>query len=306
VVANDNVNYLQQTGSAIVASDGTATVQLGPSGSGEYWAPNIIRVSTNLTPQSVQNANASYCAVYHGSPAAVTPAAFLDDTYLGSGDSSSVVAGTIVQYGETLTASWQLAQPGDTAIATVYGRTADTLQDLQSVLSLIPGAKFSGNTGNAMQWAYNDFTVSGPVAINSTTNPLNPQMLFQTPFNLNCELSCVRYSVTSSASATPRAFGILVTVFDGTQNVPLLETYQPVALQASSSTFQYTFTPGVTSYSGGNSPAAYAGIELPPKIIMPPLSTVSLLRSSAQTGDTYSNLSILYRQYRTLDQVGYT
>lgn len=287
------MTYLQQTLSAIVAADGTATIQLRPA-VGQFWAPSVVRVASRVTPQNTQNANASYCAIFHGSVPAIDPTSFLDDTYLGSGDSSSVIAGTIVSYGEAITAQWMNGLPGDTVILSLYGRSSNDLVELQDRISPIPGAKFSGNTGSAMLWSYNDFTIAGPS---------NVPWSWTTPFNLLCELVAINFRVVTSAAAGNRAYGVQATVFDGVTTVPLMTVYPNGVVQPASSTFNYSYSQGINNFVSNTQ----VGTALPSKIILPPGALVSLVNSGFVSAlDTFSGLAITFRQYKSLAEVGYT
>lgn len=130
-------NYLSKTGSGIVQGDGTATVQLVPS-VGEYWSPMMVRVSTT-------SKNTSYCAVFHGAATISDATTFIDDTYTGSGDASSFIAGTIVQYGDSIIAQWSGGNPGDAAILTIYGIYSNVPPSQGFVLPSTPGSHFGGH-----------------------------------------------------------------------------------------------------------------------------------------------------------------
>lgn len=133
------IGYLVRTASVTLDSQGNGSITLGPDTS-EYWAPNFVRIGTNSTNKTV-----SYLGLYQGAIGVQDATTFIDETYLGNGDISSVVAGTIVQRGEAISVSWTGGTPGAVGILTVYGRVAGTLPELASVLGTIPGARFQGS-----------------------------------------------------------------------------------------------------------------------------------------------------------------
>lgn len=131
------LNYLVKTGSTSIKPDGTASIQLVPS-VGEYWAPVMVRVSTT-------SKTSSYCAVFHGPSTVSDATTFIDDTYTGAADASSFVAGTVVQYGESLIAQWSGAKPGDAAIFTIYGTYSNVPPSQGLTLPSTPGSHFGGH-----------------------------------------------------------------------------------------------------------------------------------------------------------------
>lgn len=291
--------YLQQTQAAQANAAGVAVVQLSPDAS-DFWAPGSIRVSTQVTPQNTVGANASYCAIYHGSISARdAPTSFLDDTYLGSGDSSSAIASTVVQYGEALTIAWQNVTPGDTCIATVYGRSAGSLVELQSVLSPIPGAKFSGNVGGAMLWTPASLVAAGPAL--AATNG----WAFTTSSRLLSEVINVKFKTTSTSTVASRVFGVRATYFDPIQGttVNLFTSMVDGAFaQVASTVIEWSYSQGQTAYSAGT----LKGASIPNRIILPPGTSIALEQVNAAVGDTWQSCTIALRQYRSLAEVSYT
>lgn len=299
-----STSYLQKTVSARLDANGNGTAVLRPD-VGQYWAPSLVQVSTAITPAntagggSVSAANSALCTLYRGSVGPLNAANYVDDTFNGSGDSSSIVAGTIVMYGEAITAVWADGTPLDTAIMTVYGRSSDNLIELQEVLSPIPGTRFAGNAGSFMVWNYNDFTDNGPGAL-----PTVPPR-FTTPFNLNCELVSAKFTVTTSAAVGNRFLGLTATIFDGTTNVRLFNVWEGDP-QPASVTATYNFAVGVNNYDIGVSPNVFVGTALPDKMILPPGSILEGSRNGILAGDTWTNFQVIYRQYRTLTTLGLT
>lgn len=129
--------YLQRTQSVTLDANGNGTVMIGPDVS-QWWTPKFVRVSTlaNRTPTP-------YCAVYHGPKTITNFSVFVDDTWMGSGDTSSMISGVIVQNGDALTAQWSGGVPGDTAILSIYGVSSDVPPPISEMPS-VPGTHFSG------------------------------------------------------------------------------------------------------------------------------------------------------------------
>lgn len=130
-------DYLQVSGSVQLNASGGGTVTLKPD-VGQFWTPRFVRVATLN-----QSAPLPYCAVYHGAVTVRNQTTFIDDTYMGNGDTSSIVAGTVTQFGEAITAVWSGGTPGDTAVLTVYGSSQDTPPSVSDMPST-PGTHFAG------------------------------------------------------------------------------------------------------------------------------------------------------------------
>lgn len=130
-------DYLHQTASAIFDANGRAVASLSP-GMGQYWVPTFLRVATISSTGTIP-----YCIAYQGVPGDYSTTGYIDDTYLGNSDTSSIVAGTVCQPGESISAVWTSGTPGDTAILTVYGVTYDTPPSV-SEMPTTPGTHFSG------------------------------------------------------------------------------------------------------------------------------------------------------------------
>jgi hypothetical protein len=82
--------------------------------------------------------------LYQGGINVTTPDAFVDSTFLGSGDTSSIISGSVIQFGEAITAVWTGGTPNDTAILGVYGMVSDVPVATGSLLPGVPGAHFVG------------------------------------------------------------------------------------------------------------------------------------------------------------------
>lgn len=291
--------YLTKTVSAVADSNGNATAILRPD-VGQYWAPAQVRVSTD---QSLSlNANfavSAFCTLYQGSVASQGFTTFIDSTFSGSGDTSSLIAGTIVMYGESITAVWMNADPGKVCILSVYGRSGDNLIELQSQLSPIPGARFSGNVGNLMTWNYNsDLTPGGP------SSPTTPPS-FVTPGDTLTEVIYSEITYASNAAAANRIVGLRAdAVIDGLAST--LFRVNNGAAQTLGITRVYTFMPEV---SNSNIPATLTGVAstaLPDKCILPPSTTIAPEFSGFIAADQWSNWKLTYRSYNSLIKVGLT
>jgi|SRR5882672_9633010 len=143
-----SLDYLIKTGSTTFNSQGLGTVTLRPD-VGQIWAPSFVRVSTASRTQVISGFNTGlaktpYCAVYQGPVTNLSATTFIDDTYQGNGDTSSVISGTITQFGEAVTAQFSGGTSGDTGVFTLYGRSSTDLPTLANQLSPIPGTRFAG------------------------------------------------------------------------------------------------------------------------------------------------------------------
>lgn len=130
---------LKDVATATVDANGNATVVNRPE-VGEYWAPLLVSVSTTSALSPVAHAT-----VYHGSPGVpVNQNQYIDDTFLGSGDTSSVISGTSIQYGEAVITTFVGGRVGDTATVVVYGQTSDFPSNI-SLAPQVPGTRFAGH-----------------------------------------------------------------------------------------------------------------------------------------------------------------
>lgn len=134
-----SVTYLNlSTQSTVFDSSGAGKAALAPD-TGQYWLPRLVRVATRSQALPVP-----YCGVYHGAPTVIDPTTFIDDTFTGNSDTTSMVAGIQVQRGEAITAQWQRGTPGDVGILSVYGLLSDTPLDSGLLLPQVPAVHFSG------------------------------------------------------------------------------------------------------------------------------------------------------------------
>jgi hypothetical protein len=132
-------DYLKATNTAVFNSAGLATVIVKPD-VGQYWFPTFMTVST--LSQLVPFAS---CTVYSGGPGLYTPSTYVDDTLFGYQDASSIVAGTMTQYGEQYTAVFTGGLPGDVATLTIFGVVAYATVGQGPIIPSVPGTQFRGH-----------------------------------------------------------------------------------------------------------------------------------------------------------------
>lgn len=302
--------YLVQAATATIAADGTATVTFRPD-VGQFWAPSMVRVSTRVGPTTIPTfnptVNASYCALFHGSssPGSIDSTAFLDDTFKGQGDTSSVIAGTVVLFGEVIVVKWADAVPGVTAMAIVYGRTSDSLVELQGQLSPVPGAKFSGNNANALVWDYDADVAAGSPPNNRFlgAGPAITQRLFITPPNAVLELISITATITSDATVGTHIYGCQASAVSLAGADTLLFRTLTLPGQAAGNAEVYTWSSGVPSYVQGGIGAS----TIPAGIVLPPSSKVALISAGVLGAtDAWTNWSTVYRLFNTLGKVTFT
>lgn len=102
--------------SVVLDGTGAGVAQLGPSISGESWAPAQVSVSCSQLVTS----GACLANVYCGS--GPTQDAFKDSTFSGdSGDSTDAVAGEILWPGQYVIVAWSSGVPGAIATMRVSG-----------------------------------------------------------------------------------------------------------------------------------------------------------------------------------------
>lgn len=135
------LTYLEQPAAIQFDATGTGIVEMSPP-SGQYWLPTMLKVST------VANTPTAYAAVYMGPPstngATLDNSQFIDDTFLGSGDVTTMVSGLTVQYGTTLTVKFANGAAFDTGYVTLFGVASDLPPNLGTPPQ-VPGTHFSGH-----------------------------------------------------------------------------------------------------------------------------------------------------------------
>lgn len=171
-------DYLNRSGSVQLDINGNGTVTLRPD-VGQWWAPKFVRVST-----LIQQTPVAYCVVYHGAVTVKNQTTFLDDTFLGNGDSSSIVSGTVVQFGEAITAVWTGGNPGDTAVLTLYGISSSVPPSIGEMPS-VPGTHFAGHLNTEVLTKLAGVPVGSPVTMPAnTTITLSPDGTTTTAFDV--------------------------------------------------------------------------------------------------------------------------
>lgn len=122
-------------GSVQLDGSGSGTLTLKPD-VGQNWAPLFVRISSSDP--------STHCTVYKGSPGVTPqPSQYIDDTFLGN-DSSSMIAGTPVLFGEAVIFQFTNGTPNSTSVATVYGLQSDLPPNLD-ILPQVPGTHFAGH-----------------------------------------------------------------------------------------------------------------------------------------------------------------
>lgn len=107
---------LTATARTVLDGSGNGTAQAGPVSPGETWYPGVVSVSTQETAVTSEAQAKIYCG-----PLAATPY-YVDGTLSGStGDSTSNVAGQVLQPGRYIWAVWAGGDPGATAVMNIQG-----------------------------------------------------------------------------------------------------------------------------------------------------------------------------------------
>jgi len=118
---------------------GNATLIVKPD-TGQFWLPTITHVGNRSGMQM-------RCGLHSGGVAAATdPTTLKDFTFQGYDDTSSILSGTVISYGEAISAQFQAGTPGDVVFLEVVGLSSDLPPPL-GILPSVPGARFVGSTG---------------------------------------------------------------------------------------------------------------------------------------------------------------
>lgn len=170
------VTTLKQVATTQLNASGDGTIVLRPD-VGQNWAPLFVRVSTNSGVPSI-----AHCAVYHGSPGVpVQPSQYIDDTFLGNGDTSSIISGTAVLFGEAVIFQFTDGTPGDTATATIYGMQSDQPPNLD-LIPQVPGTHFAGHPTTEITTTATFISINTPLTVLAgNTVYLNSSGSNQTP-----------------------------------------------------------------------------------------------------------------------------
>ncbi len=107
--------YLEKVVSVQLDATGAGTAVLRPD-AGQHWDVRLVQVGTRSA-----NTPVAYCAIYRGAPNTYDNTTFIDDTSIGSGDTSAIIAGSVTQYGEAISAVFVSGNPGDIATMKLFG-----------------------------------------------------------------------------------------------------------------------------------------------------------------------------------------
>lgn len=190
----------------------------------------------------------------------------------------------------------------DTAIITVYGRSSSNLAALVDAMSeVIPGVRFAGTSGNSLLWDTNTFNLLGNV---QRTFQGVGDLSITLPSDCLAELTYVKFDVTTSATVGNRFVGLRARSGGGTGTPPIATEIFAVfngATQAASTSLTYLFVNGINNFTAPFN----IGCALPNKLILSPGSIIEGIPGSSQAGDTYANVHVLWKQYKSLTKQGY-
>lgn len=284
--------YLTQTVSGVVQADGTAMALVAPA-VGQYWAVAAVKVGAGKQPQFNTGAQYPYCALFIGATGIYDGSTFIDDTTLGSGDISSVMSASIVIFGTQITARWQSGAPGDTVTMVIFGRSYDSLVQLQSELAPVPGTRFAGTTGNASVWTY------GTIVDNAVHSFATSFPLFTVPGNAQAEVISFKYTVTTGATAINRSVGVRATFVNGADVFRVFS----INVQGANGVVAYSFTQGLDNNGIGSNQWA----PIPQRLILPSgAQFFSIVNSLQAAQDTWTAFTCVYRQYTSYTNVSFS
>jgi hypothetical protein len=140
MISTPGSTYFELTDAVQLDANGNGIASLGPP-SGNYWNIRIAQVST-------RNANTPvpYCGLYKASPGPIEvldTTSLIDDTSLGSGDTTGMLAGTVVQSPDRVYAQFIGGQPNTVATLKLYGNNYTTPPGT-GFLPDVPGDHFFG------------------------------------------------------------------------------------------------------------------------------------------------------------------
>lgn len=146
------LTYLSQTKSAVIDASGNAFILFKPD-TGQFWVPTLAQTSVQRNTASTtftQNGRYTQCTLHSGSVAALTPATISqstvkDFTSFGNGDTSSILSGTVVSWGEGILFRYSAGLSGDIAVASIIGISSDEPPTI-GIVPEIPGSRFTGST----------------------------------------------------------------------------------------------------------------------------------------------------------------
>jgi hypothetical protein len=147
-------DYLERIGTATFDVNGQASVSLGPDGPNQYWTPKLIHVSTRINTGFSSLGTVAVipptCRVYHNKDSLIKvtsnfglAGAQIDATVNGYNDTSGLISGTVLQFGESITAIWTGGYTGDIAVLNIYGESSDTPPAVGKSIPEVAGPPFS-------------------------------------------------------------------------------------------------------------------------------------------------------------------
>jgi hypothetical protein len=148
------VDIITQTASGVLDASGNGTLTIAPS-VGQWWAPLLIRVSAdsygpNANP--FQGSANPYAELYYGAPTILDTSTRVDDTIQGNNDTSGILSGTVVPYGQALTVKWTGGLPRGRMVFVMYGQSSDTAPAFGFSIPQIMGPHFSGKPTSPQAW----------------------------------------------------------------------------------------------------------------------------------------------------------
>jgi hypothetical protein len=138
-----SLSYLYRPSTAVIAANGTATITFRPD-VGQYWLPTLVHVGT-------RTGNQARCALNAGGVAGLNDNTSQKDfTFQGSNDTSTILSGTVIAYGEGIACRFSAGFAGDIAFAEVIGLSSD-IPPTEGIVPEIPGARFAGASPSGLQ-----------------------------------------------------------------------------------------------------------------------------------------------------------
>lgn len=219
VMPGNNNTYLEVVSSAVVPASGIATCAVAPP-VGQYWFPTFVKISNLITPAQKLLGTYPYCALFSGMPALQDNSTFIDDTIYGYGDTSSILSGSIIQYGQAISASWMGAIPGTTVYLTVYGVTSSVPLSEADLFPSSPGTHFAGH----------GLVTTNNVAITTLNTPVLTSGNFATSPTVDMRIyNGFFITVTINTNGVPTKFNVSQIELwwqDGVNNTVYRHTYQ--------------------------------------------------------------------------------
>jgi hypothetical protein len=164
-------SYLTKFGQCVLDAGGHGRITLAPD-VGQYWLPTTVHVGTTLGTGFTQ------ASLHAGAITVVDSTTRKDYTFEGNSDTSTILSGTVVEFGQAVTVDFNTGVPGDIGIMEIIGVSSDTPPTI-GISPGIPGARFSG-AGNFIVDGFPRVLPNkapkgyfvGPLATNATGNVL--------------------------------------------------------------------------------------------------------------------------------------